>query len=63
MAQAAIIGLQMGMQLFQGVGENNAARSQANALDENARLTETQGAWDAAAALRKASQGPVMTRC
>lgn len=52
-AGAGLIGLQAASSLMGGVAEDRSARAQAAALDENARLTETQGNVDALAAMRK----------
>lgn len=52
-ASAALIGSQAFQQLAGGVAANNQARAQARALDENARLTETQSEYDVLSALRK----------
>jgi hypothetical protein len=53
MSVGGLIALNAGMQLLQGVGESAQMRRGAQAQDENARLAETQGAYDALEALRK----------
>lgn len=49
-----LIALEAGANLIQGVDQSNQLHAQARATDENARLTDTQGAWDASASLRAA---------
>lgn len=50
---AALIGLQVVSALAGGLSDRAQARSEAKALDENARLTELSGEQDATAALRQ----------
>jgi len=54
---------QMAMQVIQGGIERGNMRSEANAIDENARIEETQGAYDAVQALRESrmAQGADLT--
>jgi hypothetical protein len=44
---------QMAMQFMQGLQERSSLRGQADAIDENARIEETQGGYDAVQALRE----------
>lgn len=44
---------QAAMQIVGGIAENSALRKEARALDENGRVIETQGAYDAVDALRR----------
>ena len=53
MAQAAILAATAAMSIIQGVSQKSNLDGQAGALDENARRTETQGAYDSVDALRK----------
>ncbi|MCP3730440.1 hypothetical protein M9978_08360 [Sphingomonas sp. MG17] len=53
-AGAPLIAAQAAMQLIGGIEERGQLRGEARALDENARVTETQGAYDAVDALRAA---------
>jgi hypothetical protein len=53
MAQAAVVAAMAAMSLVQGISQKSGLDKQAGALDENARLTETQGAYDAVDSLRK----------
>lgn len=50
---AALIGLQVASALAGGLSERSQARSEARALDQNARLTELDGENDVLAALRQ----------
>jgi hypothetical protein len=50
----ALIAAQAGLQLLGGLEERGQYRAEARALDENARIEETQGAYDAVDALRAA---------
>lgn len=53
MAEAAVIGAMSAMQIAQGAMQQSSLNKEAAAYDENARRTDTQGAFDAVDALRK----------
>lgn len=59
----ALIAAQAGLQLLGGLEERGQYRAEARVLDENARIEETQGAFDAVDALRAArmAQGEDIT--
>lgn len=63
MSAGGLMAMQAGMQLLQGVGESAQTRFAAQAQDENARVVETQGAFDALEALRRSrlAQGEEIT--
>lgn len=53
MSEGALLGLQVANDLFGGISQFAQQGAAARAADENARITETQGAYDALTSLRR----------